>query len=368
MFSLIDTLIVRPIVNILFVIYSVVGDFGVAIIIFTIIVKLALWPLVKKQMAQTRAMREIQPELLKIRKNAKGNKQIESLQTMELYKKHNIKPFSSILTVLIQFPIFIALFTAINVSVRPCAVDNQYNAPVEGTVCAAATKEKNKTYTVSHSAYPFVRKLNNVNTLIDQQDIYLKAISKNKSSDYKFRPKLFGLLDLSQKPNLNFQDGSFFIFILALAAAAIQYLTLRQQNAAQNNNKKKKSFKQLMQEAADGKEADQSDITNMVSGSMTKFMPIMMLFIMLALPGAIILYYILISIITFFQQKVLLSPDYEKKTKATAAAKAIEKQADKYQAQEAQIVSKPKQGTNQNKKSKTNITRISASTKKKRRK
>lgn len=367
MFELIDLLIVRPIVNILFVIYSVVGDFGIAIIIFTIIVKFAMWPLVKKQMAQTRAMRELQPEIAKIRKNAKGNKQIESLQTMELYKKKNIKPFRSMLSIFIQFPIFIALFTAINVTVRPCAVDNQYNAPVAGSMCATSTKEKPKTYTVSHSAYPFVRGLNNIDTVISQQDTYLKGITDKKSPEYEFKPKLFGILDLSQRPGFNFKDGSIFILILAILAAVVQYLTLRQQNINQNG-KKKKTFKQLMQEAAEGKEADQAEITAVASSQMMNFMPIMMLFIMIALPGALILYYILISLITLIQQKILLNPNYTKKEKATADTKAIEEQAAKYQAKEAEVVSKPKQGATKNKKSKTNITRISASTKKKRRK
>ena len=73
MFSLIDALIVRPIVNILFVIYDLVGDFGLAIIIFVVIVKLATWPLIKKQMHQTRIMRQIQPELAEIKKNVCGD-------------------------------------------------------------------------------------------------------------------------------------------------------------------------------------------------------------------------------------------------------------------------------------------------------
>ena len=123
MFDLLDMLIVRPIVNILFVIYSVVGDFGLAIIIFTIIVKVAMWPLMKRQLHQTRIMREIQPEVTEIKKNCKGNKQLESIQMMDLYKRKNVKPFRSVLTLLIQFPIFIALFTAINVAVRPREAD-----------------------------------------------------------------------------------------------------------------------------------------------------------------------------------------------------------------------------------------------------
>ncbi len=50
MFEVLDFLIVRPIVNILFCIYSVVGDFGLAIIIFTILIKLLTWPLMKRQL------------------------------------------------------------------------------------------------------------------------------------------------------------------------------------------------------------------------------------------------------------------------------------------------------------------------------
>ena len=68
MFEVLDFLIVRPIVNVLFCIYSVVGDFGLAIIIFTILIKLLTWPLMKRQLEQTKLMRKIQPELAEIKK------------------------------------------------------------------------------------------------------------------------------------------------------------------------------------------------------------------------------------------------------------------------------------------------------------
>ena len=124
MFEFIDFIIVRPIVNILFVIYNFVGDFGLAIILFTIIVKFLMWPLVKRQLYQTKLMKKIQPELAEIKKNCKGNRQLESLQTMDLYKRYNVKPFRSFLTILIQLPIFIALYTAIRVMVMPTPTDN----------------------------------------------------------------------------------------------------------------------------------------------------------------------------------------------------------------------------------------------------
>ena len=187
MFNLLDIIIVRPIVNILFLIYSVVGDFGLAIILFTIVVKLLTWPLMKRQINQTKMMRKIQPELAEIKKNCKGNRQMESLQMMDLYKKNNIKPMRSMLSILIQFPIFIALFTAINVSVRPCAVNEDYNVPIN-----TCTNKTDTTYSVEHSAYPFVRPLNNINTLINQQNEYFRAYEKDAENALKnFNSKKF---------------------------------------------------------------------------------------------------------------------------------------------------------------------------------
>ena len=67
-FNLIDIIIVRPIVNILFVIFNLVHDFGLAIIIFTVIVKLCMLPLTKKQLNQTKLMRKLHRNSRKLRR------------------------------------------------------------------------------------------------------------------------------------------------------------------------------------------------------------------------------------------------------------------------------------------------------------
>ena len=60
-----------PILNLLMAIYSLIPDFGVSVIIFTIIVRLLLWPLIKKQLHQAKAMRKMQPELVKIKNSTR---------------------------------------------------------------------------------------------------------------------------------------------------------------------------------------------------------------------------------------------------------------------------------------------------------
>ena len=197
MFEVLDFLIVRPIVNVLFCIYSVVGDFGLAIIIFTILIKLLTWPLMKRQLEQTKLMRKIQPELAEIKKNCKGNRQLESLQMMDLYKRNNIKPFRSILTVFIQLPIFIALFTAINVAVRPCAVTDDYNVAVSR--CA---KGDHIEYNVEHSAYSFVGSMTRVDDLIQKPVDCIFIINSKEILDIDFKELRTLIRDLLKEADI----------------------------------------------------------------------------------------------------------------------------------------------------------------------
>src|SRR5689334_8965404 len=110
-----NTLIVQPITNLLVLIYAILTghNFGVAIILFTILVRLLMWPLVKKQLHQAKAMRELQPEIKRIKQQTKGNRQKESMMLMELYKEKEISPFGSIGLVILQIPIFIGLYSGL---------------------------------------------------------------------------------------------------------------------------------------------------------------------------------------------------------------------------------------------------------------
>ena len=111
-----ETLIVQPIFNLLVFIYAVLPghNFGLALIIFTVIIRLLMWPLVKKQLHQVKVMRKIQPELKKIKKAANGDRQKESLMVMALYKEKGVSPFGSIGILLLQLPILIGLYSGLN--------------------------------------------------------------------------------------------------------------------------------------------------------------------------------------------------------------------------------------------------------------
>jgi YidC/Oxa1 family membrane protein insertase len=116
-----DTFLVKPLFNLLAGIYGVLPlhDLGLAIVVLTILVRLALWPLINKQLHSQRAIQELQPEMARIKKEAKGDKQLESKLVMELYKEKEISPLASMWPLLIQLPIFIALFVVLKDIVKP---------------------------------------------------------------------------------------------------------------------------------------------------------------------------------------------------------------------------------------------------------
>ncbi len=85
-------------------------DAGMIVVIFTIIIRLVLFPLAKKSVRTQALMRELNPEIEGIKEKYKDDKQKQSLETFALYKKYKLNPFASILLLIIQLPILIALY------------------------------------------------------------------------------------------------------------------------------------------------------------------------------------------------------------------------------------------------------------------
>lgn len=353
-FNLIDLLIVRPIVNVQFMIFNLVHDFGLAIVILAILVKIFMWPLTRRQLVQTRLMQKIQPELTKIRKNCNGNKQLESLQTMDLYKRYNVKPFASILVLLIQLPVFIAVFSAIRVIATPLPQDNLSNrvysfVAYDGSEVANLEK-KQKEYL---------------------EDLVNNEVPNDEKRSYDFHPQLFGAIDLTAKASdvinpARFSWSAVFMLVISIAASFAQYFVAKQQSASGKSEKKKK-FREILKEAKDGKDVDDSEISSLATGQMSKMMPIMMFLIMFNLHGALAFYYFLSNMFTILQQKLIYSRirDELDDNTDTAILKELKKSekgskiVKGAKIREAEII--------ENKKSGTKITRISAKDIKKKR-
>lgn len=282
--NIFELLIIQPIFNVLMLIYSIVpgGDIGLTIILFTILVRVLMYPLIKKQLHQTKMMRKLQPKLAKIKKDAKGNRQLEAAQMMELYKKHGVSPFRSIGILLVQLPIFIGLFYAI----RILTVDRGQIA----------------TY-----MYNPLESIGPIKQLIENPD--------------SINHMMLGFIDLSKHAMSN-TGVDIALLVLALLSAVTQYIMSKQTLPTVT---KKRTFKQIMNDAAEGKQPDQSEMNAMMAQNMAKFMPVMMFFIMINLPGALALYYTASNLVAVAQQAYLLRGDEEEMEEIADEAIAAEK-------------------------------------------
>lgn len=266
-----DTLIVQPVFNLLTLIYALIPghDLGVAIIIFTIIIRILLWPIVKKQLHHAKAMRKLQPELKKIKKAAAGDRQKEARLQMELYKERDVKPFASIGTLIIQLPIFIALFQAVRkITSDPDSLINFSYGPIVDL--------------------PWMQHLS--------QDIS------------KFNETFIGLVDLTRHG----AEAGVGLYLPAVLLAVLSTIAqFYQTKLMMSNNQDARKLSVILKEAAAGKETDQAEVTAAISKLMLYFLPAMTFIFALIVPSALSLYLLTSSVVGYLQQKRVLDQDVE---------------------------------------------------------
>ncbi len=262
------TIIVQPIFNLLVLIYALIPghNFGLAIILFTILVRILMWPLVKKQLHHAKAIRRLQPELKKIKAAAKGDRQKESQLTMELYKERQINPFASIGILLVQLPILIGLYVGIKKII---------DHPVQ----------------IVNFSYSFLHHLPWMQTLA--QDIH------------RFDSTLFGWVDLTrtaQGPHGIYWSA----MVIAIASAVGQFFQSRQLLPKSQDSR---SLRQILSQAGQGKTADQQEVNAAVGRSTLYIIPIFILWVSLHFAAALPLYWLTSSVVAYFQQSRVLKED-----------------------------------------------------------
>jgi YidC/Oxa1 family membrane protein insertase len=267
--NIFQILVVKPIFNLLVFIYALLPghNFGLAIIIFTILVRLLMWPLVKKQLHQAKAMRKLQPEIKRIKQATKGDRQKESVMLMELYKERNINPLGSIGTLVVQLIILLGLYSGLSHVVKdPQAI-------------------------ISNS-YSWLHNLS-----------WLKALATDIG---RFDHSLFGFIDLT-RPALKSGSSIYWpAMALVVGSAISQYFTSKQ---LMPSNKDGRKLRTILKEASNGKSTDQSEVNAAVTSTTRYFIPIMIFVLTVNLAAALSLYWLVGGITAYFQQARALKDD-----------------------------------------------------------
>ena len=125
----------KPIYIILKMFYTLLGNFGVAILLLTLLVKMIMYPFTKKSFVSMARMKEIQPKVDNLKSKFSNDKVRMNKEMMQLYKKENISPLSGCLPMLVQIPVFFALYKVLVISI------DMRQAPFFGFIKNLAAKD-----------------------------------------------------------------------------------------------------------------------------------------------------------------------------------------------------------------------------------
>lgn len=126
MIELFQTVVYQPIFNSFVILYNLIPDVGVVILVITVVIKLLLYPLTASSIKAQKSLSEMQPRLDELKAKFKDDKQMLAQETMKMYKEHKVNPLGSCLPILVQLPIFIALYMVLQAGLASNNFDKLY--------------------------------------------------------------------------------------------------------------------------------------------------------------------------------------------------------------------------------------------------
>lgn len=244
--GLFHTILYKPIFNLLILFYKYLpgNDFGVAIIVLTILIKAVLYPLGSKAIKSQKALSELQPKMKEVQEKYKNDKEKQVKAMMELYQKEKINPFSGFLPILIQLPILWALYRVFWKGMDSSVLSSSlYNNPV----------------------------------------FHIDNINQS----------FLGLVNLSHSTSF----GGQLIWANVILVILVGISQFVQMKMVMPNMKKSSQGK--------GKSDSMSQVSNVMQKQMVYFFPIFTVFILWKLPAALGLYWLVTNLFSIVQQYLI---------------------------------------------------------------
>lgn len=250
-------------------IYELVNNYGLAIILFSILIKIILLPLSIKQQKTMKKSAKMQVEIKEMQDKYKNNPEKLNQEMMDLYKRENMSPLSGCLSSIVQIILLFAVFYLVRSPLTYMKkVDIQTIENYKNEISATA------------KAYPEVE-------IIRQKG--------PENSDVYINMNFFGL-DLSSIPNVNYKDYKVFIIPILYVISSVFSMKLTMN--MQGNSKKKDVIEE------DGKEQEPDSMQSM-NKSMSYMMPIMAVSISLVAPLGLALYWLINNILMMIERIIL---------------------------------------------------------------
>lgn len=263
-------------------IYGIVNNYGVAIIIFTVILKLVLLPISIKQQKTMKKSAKIQGKVKEIQEKYSSDPTRMNQEVMELYKKENMNPFSGCLTSIFQFIVILSMFYLVS---RPLTYmlnidQDTINNYVNQLQVQTEDNEESKS-----------------NQNIRYQEIAIINKFADKDEKVNINMNFLGL-NLSSVPSQDYQDPK--VFIIPVLYVITSVATMKITTALNSNKKSKEEKKRADSNLPDkvDKPDDTAEMMEQMNKNMSLMMPIMTVSIALIAPLGLALYWFLSNLLS----------------------------------------------------------------------
>lgn len=268
-------------------IYLLVKNYGLAIIIFSVLVKIVMLPISIRQQKTMKKNEKIQKELKILQIKHKGNPERLNQETMELYKRENVNPFGGCFTIIIQFILLISMFYLVKSPLTYMQkIDNNV---IENEI--VEIKKVNGEESIS-KGYPEMSVIK-----------YLKQ--NNDTENQMYINMDFLGLDLSKVPQENFGDWKVFVIPVLYVISSILSIKLTTNMTNKKKEKKEKNEEKALLTEENKAEMDQEEMTAQMNKSMSLMMPILSVSVSLIAPLGLALYWLINNIIMMIERLML---------------------------------------------------------------
>ena len=268
-------------------IYLLVKNYGLAIIIFSVLVKIVMLPISIRQQKTMKKNEKIQKELKILQIKHKGNPERLNQETMELYKRENVNPFGGCFTIIIQFILLISMFYLVKSPLTYMQkIDNNV---IENEI--VEIKKVNGEESIS-KGYPEMSVIK-----------YLKQ--NNDTENQMYINMDFLGLDLSKVPQENFGDWKVFVIPVLYVISSILSIKLTTNMTNKKKEEKEKKEEKALLTEENKAEMDQEEMAAQMNKSMSLMMPILSVSVSLIAPLGLALYWLINNIIMIIVRLML---------------------------------------------------------------
>ena len=285
--------------------YELVNNYGIAIILFSVLLRIILLPITIKQQKSMEKTNKIQGELKSLQFKYKNNPEMLNKETMELYKREKISPFSGCLSAILQIIIILSVFWLVSqplTYMKKVKNNDELNNIVESYKTQIQEENSTRRNYIEIEVISRIEKdYETIKEQLLQEDIENKEeleVEKNNYEKLRINMEFLGL-DLSKVPRNNLKDYK--VYIIPLLYVISSFVSIRISTNMQN--KKKETEKENNKQKDDS--VDASEAMAQMNKNMSYIMPLMTLSIAFIAPLGLALYWFVSNVLMIVERLVI---------------------------------------------------------------